>query len=394
MSSELKTLAFIVDNELNKKGDGSSLSHSSMDGVINAIYCPDEKLDEMRNHWARDIVAGKHLFLSEYGDPGQFRAFMDVDLRVRDKKSWSAKVLLPILELTQLVVCSMFNNLVDHDNSLPPLEKKLLMLILQRRRRKSGENGEMHSFGYHFHWPNLTISTRTAIVIRSIILERLDTTHSHILPPGDEPWSTIFDEAVYLGTRGPHLRGPLCSKCTRCECARRDIHCIHGKNRFVLMDDSRYAHIMGAYDGDFNSMVSVKNHYDIRNCSSFGRVLQFITATSIRTSTSEMICVVPHGYTAGYKSSCRGTTNKNGERIAGEEKLDERTKNAMGIAYDFMESCFGLRGQLSPVSEMRFSTKGRNPYFSIMSQSRRCTNKGSNHSTAGSLVTVCFAYFR
>lgn len=404
MSLDYCTLRYVVDNGYNKKEAGE-LSHTAMDGVINGIYCPPQSLDTLRERWAEDVVARRPLFLSEYGHKEHHRAFMDIDLHLADCSKWSLELFRAILVLIQEVMCKFFANLVPAEAALADADKRFLLIVLDRKKILSDDKTTT-SFGYHLHYPNLTISVPTAVQIRSYILLCLDTTHKHLLPPGAEPWSGIFDENVFIGSRGPHIRGPLCHKCKQCDCRQRSVVCIHAppvsgggnarrKQPMMLIRDSLYEHIVVAFDHAATRLPDVEaayNVYGVDRRNDQAHVLRFIKKMSIRTETTQIIPVPPADFKVGYKSK-PVKRKKSDAQTAGDEDLDEETSERCRLVYEFMEQALGLQGQLAPVKTMKFCLQRKGSFYSIMSTSRRCVNKGSNHSTASTIVVVSSVTF-
>jgi len=221
-----------------------------MDKIVNAIYCPDEQLGKFRELWAEDICSHRNLYLSEYAYKGCFRAFMDIDVKVSQSKergAWSKQLLSNLIRVIQAVVADNFHHLDELDQKIP-LEKKRLMLIVLHRRRlqKIKSNGEKFwSFGYHLHWPNLIIDVKTATELRSCVLRKLDNSDLHA--PSGTHWEDIVDENVWIDSRGPHIRGPLCHKCEACDCGANNIHCNHMVG-VRMVGGSVYKYIFGVFD--------------------------------------------------------------------------------------------------------------------------------------------------
>jgi len=324
MAHRLATLDFIVRNQFNVR-DGK-MSHSSMDGIINGIWCPMESLREFRQHWAEDVCANKPMFYSEYGHSEHFRAFMDIDLKLTPAgiSRWTPPLFKAIIHVIQTVTRDVFSNLVSAEDALSSREKRLLLLVL--RRNRSNKNDSV-SFGYHLHWPNLTISTRTAIIIRSSVLKLLDDEkYAELSPPGDESWSAILDEQVYMGSLGPHIRGPLCHKCTPCTCQADGVHCTHRrgsrKRGMLLVPDSLYEHVVTAVDHNCERLGDIVDLYGTpREGNDASRILRFINATSIRTETERAFepkrkrCrAVRHHITSG-GTNRRFNNRKNGNGV-------------------------------------------------------------------------------
>ena len=119
-------------------------------------------------------------------------------------------------------------------------------------------------------------------------------------------------------------------------------------------------------------------------------VLNFVKRFSIRTHNADAVMQthIPDDFQPGYKSRVvAGKKRKRGEQIV--EYADDMTeleRNQFDLAYNYLAIASGY--DIGPRAALKRNLQKRNPFYSIMTNSRQCPNKGDNHTTACQMITV------
>ena len=134
-----------------------------------------------------------------------FNFMVDVDFKSEYGLTKEQK--LKLIHAIQTAVNSCIDNNVIDNNILIVSSCKDAKIMYQEQ--------EMVKIGFHFIWPNLTVSMDEARFLRSAIIQYLDI---HIESVAINDWETIIDNSIYDNKHGLRMNGSSKNiKCPKCK---------------------------------------------------------------------------------------------------------------------------------------------------------------------------------
>lgn len=381
-----------------KKTDAPS--YTSFDGCMGGIFWPLAKHHQFLELCAKDLFAKNSLYLNEYAACSKTKMFLDIDFALLtddypnlEHKS-GAILISNLIRYAQDSVSDFFDFLKVSDTKLAIADRRFKLVVVQRKKLLKMKNEkQIVSVGYHFHWPNLTVSYEAAIAIRSRLLWYVTVQNPHIFPqPSTEGWEDIIDEKVFAGN--PHLRCGLSEKCQPCLCTKK-MACFHGAKRRTNVPGSAYNSIVGVFDHEYNRYRDEEKRLspiDENGAQTEKAILLFLKATSIRTDDAIQHHTVP----ADFVPDCFMTMTKKKKlkRFDQLNTLDTETKEGktralrFQLVYNWIELVFNLPGELASIQDLQYDGKPGHEFYSITTNSRYCPNAGMDHSSSNGHVTV------
>lgn len=208
---------------------------------------------------------------------------------------------------------------------------------------------------------------------------------------GGQPWSAIYDEGVYSGAA--KLRMPLSSKCEKCRCASA----CPGLRHHIR--DQEYCIITTIRDENFEEIKDEKERLNplvpmpenpFAVVYHEVRMMAFVKKFSIRVPEVQTYDPqIPAYYIQGFESE----HDRVDRRVDAESKMDDEEKaehsKRKKCVSEWAQSMFCPDGKVGAVTFYRGKHNGiKQEHWNVVLNSRLCANKGGNHTSCASYLTV------
>lgn len=182
-------------------------THLLLDG--GKVNIPESEVSKFLKLYTKDVEAGENNFVCELKTE-KFKLFSDLDFFEPDIPI-SEESILDYLSTIQTVIYEFFNKNVDPDD--------LYLLASTAPSKNKTIEGQVYiKTGIHLIWPNIFVTKRTSLIIRTAIIQALYARHGKRDPYNT--WEEVVDLSVYNANGLRMLGSKKMAACKVCRASK------------------------------------------------------------------------------------------------------------------------------------------------------------------------------